>query len=211
MLRRRDLKGQDENNEPASGVAQPPVDQVHTEEGQATAGDTQAVTSNSNISPGGLAWRPMRQQSGNEDWRPQRAPGSTTGEESIIGPDDFFNGHYRSERGVRVQGRVEGAVESKGHILIEEQAQVSADMTAEDITVAGRFNGKVECRRRFEITPSGVVTGEINTDLLVVQEGGYFDGKLKMKDRSGTGRAPAAQRSADATSATDEDQGPAQV
>lgn len=210
MLRRRDLKGQDETTEQSTGATQAPADQPQADEPQ--AGETQAVATNSNISPGGLAWRPMRQQqAAGEDWRPQRAPGAPTGEESIIGPEDFFNGNYRSERGVRVQGRVEGAVESKGHILIEEQAQVSADMTAEDITVAGRFNGKVECRRRFEITPSGVVTGEINTDLLVVQEGGYFDGKLKMKDRSGTGRAPTAQRSADATTSSDEDQAPAQV
>ncbi|MBA2362752.1 MAG: polymer-forming cytoskeletal protein [Chloroflexia bacterium] len=208
MLRRRDLKNNEENAEETSA-------ETPTAERSATPATAQdGGTSNANISPGGLAWRPMRQT--NEEWRPQTQRAASTGEESIIGAEDFFNGNYRSERGVRVQGRVEGSIESKGHILIEDQAQVMADMTAEDITVAGRYNGKVECRRRFEITPSGVVTGEINTDLLVVQEGGYFDGKLKMKDRSGSGRnsptqRPGEQGGSDTSTTGTEEQTPAQV
>lgn len=178
------------------------------------AAQTQAnVTTNANIAPGGLSWKPMRQT--NEEWRPQR---TDAGEMSSIGPDDFFNGAYKSERGVRVQGRLEGSVESKGHILIEDQAQVTADMTAEEITVAGRFSGKVDCRHRFEITPTGIVTGEINTDLLVVQEGGYFDGKLKMKERSSSGRGPTSQGAANRPASAGsnpapgaEDQKPAEV
>ncbi len=206
MLRRRDIRTTEEGNTPETTEAQT-ADTQATPTVTAPSGD--AAAANTNISPGGLAWRPMRQGGASEEWRAQRP--ATGGEESIIGPDDFFNGNYRSQRGVRVQGRVEGSIESSGHILIEEQAQVTADMTAADITVAGRYNGKVECRHRFEITPSGIVTGEINTDLLVVQEGGYFDGKLKMKDRSGTGRASQAQRSPDTASTPEEEQTPAQV
>jgi cytoskeletal protein CcmA (bactofilin family) len=151
----------------------------------------------------------MRQT--DEEW--DRQVPAQPGEESVIGGHDFFNGAYRSERGVRVQGRVEGSIESKGHIYIEQSAQVVADLTAQDITVAGRYNGKVECRRRFEITPTGVVTGDINTDLLVVHEGGYFDGKLKMKDRPGGARVPQLGHvvAARAGRDTESDQAPAQV
>ena len=31
--------------------------------------------------------------------------------ESVIGPDDFFDGRYRSERGVRIQGNARGSIE----------------------------------------------------------------------------------------------------
>jgi cytoskeletal protein CcmA (bactofilin family) len=210
MLRRRELKGNDEVATEPVGT-QAPV--AETPAAAQAAPELQATAPAPDAGPGGLAWRPMRAQAPGEEPRTQRA--SAPGDESVIGPDDFFSGNYRSHRGVRVQGRVEGSIESSGHVLIEEQAQVTADMTAENITVAGRYNGKVECRHRFEITPSGIVTGEINTDLLVVQEGGYFDGKLKMKERSGTGRAPAAQQSLQRVAAQaggpDEEQKPAQV
>jgi cytoskeletal protein CcmA (bactofilin family) len=102
--------------------------------------------------------------------------------ESIIGPDDFFDGRYRSERGVRIQGNARGSIESRQYIFVEGSAQVEADLSAEDITVAGSFNGKIECRRKLEITSTGKVHGQITTALLVVHEGGLIDGELHMQE-----------------------------
>jgi len=100
--------------------------------------------------------------------------------ESVIGPDDFFDGAYRSERGVRIQGNVRGSIESHQYIFVEASAQVAANLSAEDITIAGNFDGKIECRHRLEITSSGKVHGHVETALLVVQEGGLLDGELQM-------------------------------
>lgn len=103
--------------------------------------------------------------------------------QSVIGPQDHFDGAYESRQGLRIQGRVEGSLRSGGHVLIEEGGHVTADVAAAEVTVAGRYDGNAECHGRFEITPSGVVTGEVNTQMLVVREGGYFDGELTMKKR----------------------------
>lgn len=117
------------------------------------------------------------------------APSQKTASESVIGPDDFFDGRYRSERGVRIQGNARGSIESRQYIFVEGGAQVDADLVAEDITVAGSFNGKIECHRRLEVTGTGKVQGHVQTVLLVVQEGGMLDGELSMR---GTDAAPAA-------------------
>jgi cytoskeletal protein CcmA (bactofilin family) len=101
--------------------------------------------------------------------------------ESIIGPDDFFDGRYRSERGVRIQGNARGSIESRQYIFVESGADVEADLSAEEITVAGSFNGKIECRRKLEVTGTGKVQGQVTTALLVVQEGGLIDGELHMR------------------------------
>ena len=101
--------------------------------------------------------------------------------ESVIGPDDFFDGRYRSERGVRIQGNARGSIESRQYIFVESGADVEADLSAEDITVAGRFNGKIECRRKLEVTGTGRVQGHVATALLVVHEGGLVDGQLQMQ------------------------------
>ena len=192
MLRRGDSKGQGDQPE-GQGNSSP-------------ASETQANPT-ANIAPAGLSWQPMRHAW--EERGPGRA-GIDSGGESVIGPQDFFEGTYRSKRGIRVQGRVRGSIESQGHVLVEERAQVDANITAEDITIAGRYDGKVECRRRFEIASTGVVTGEINTDRLVVQEGGYFDGNLKMKQRPGQ-QAGQAAGGGTARPGNGEPQGPAQV
>ena len=113
---------------------------------------------------------------------PAQAPRAKTAAESVIGPDDFFDGRYRSERGVRIQGNARGSIESRQYIFVEAGAQVEADLSAEDITVAGSFSGKIECRRRLEIADTGKVQGQVQTALLVVREGGMLDGELHMHD-----------------------------
>jgi cytoskeletal protein CcmA (bactofilin family) len=101
--------------------------------------------------------------------------------ESVIGPDDFFDGRYRSERGVRIQGNARGSIESRQYIFVEGGAQVEADLSAEDITISGDFRGKITCRRRLEVTSTGKIDGQVQTMLLVVQEGGALDGELHMR------------------------------
>ncbi|HEU5010957.1 MAG TPA: polymer-forming cytoskeletal protein [Roseiflexaceae bacterium] len=101
--------------------------------------------------------------------------------ESVIGPDDFFDGNYRSERGVRIQGNARGSIESRQYIYVEEGAQVEATLAAEDITIAGSFNGTIECRGRLEVAGSGVVQGRVQTARLVVHDGGVVDGELHMQ------------------------------
>ena len=101
--------------------------------------------------------------------------------ESVIGPDDFFDGRYRSERGVRIQGNARGSIESRQYIFVEGGAQVEADLSAEDITISGDFKGKINCRRRLEVTGTGKIQGQVQTVLLVVQEGGAMDGELHMR------------------------------
>jgi len=101
--------------------------------------------------------------------------------ESVIGPDDFFDGRYRSERGVRIQGNARGSIESRQYIFVEGGAQVEADLSAEDITISGDFKGKINCRRRLEVTGTGKIQGQVQTALLVVLEGGALDGELHMR------------------------------
>jgi cytoskeletal protein CcmA (bactofilin family) len=111
----------------------------------------------------------------------EAAPRARAIAESVIGPDDFFDGRYRSERGVRIQGNARGSIESRQYIFVEGGAQVEADLSAEDITISGDFKGKISCRRRLEVTGTGKIHGQVQTALLVVQEGGALDGELHMR------------------------------
>jgi cytoskeletal protein CcmA (bactofilin family) len=51
--------------------------------------------------------------------------------------------------------------------------------------VAGQVNGEIVCSGRLEIKPSGRVVGEINAGTLIMQDGAFFEGNLKMGERSG--------------------------
>jgi len=101
--------------------------------------------------------------------------------ESTIGPTTMVDGVFKSDSGIRVHGAAKGEIESAKAVFIEENAKVAAKVTAAQIVVAGEVNGELCCSGRVEIKPSGRVTGTINAGTLVMQEGAFFDGQLKMK------------------------------
>jgi cytoskeletal protein CcmA (bactofilin family) len=112
--------------------------------------------------------------------------------ESLIGEHSSFEGTLRTEGPVRLLGSIQGEIESKSAIIVEEKARVTARLTAQQVTVAGQVDGQIYCEGRVEIRPTGRVTGEINAGALIVQEGAYFDGSSKMAQPSGSGAAPTA-------------------
>ena len=105
--------------------------------------------------------------------------------ESTIGEHTTVDGTFKSENSIRIRGSVQGEIESQRSILIESQANVNAKVTAATVTVAGQVNGQIFCEGRVELRPSGRVIGEINAGTLIMQEGAFFEGHLKMGDRGG--------------------------
>lgn len=117
---------------------------------------------------------------------------SRNADESLIAREDTFEGQIRTARGVRVLGTVRGNIESSQYVHIEENAQVEADITAEEVVIAGEYTGKLNCRQRVEIRASGRVSGQIETAKLLLHEGGYFDGELHMQKTAPSNTPSAA-------------------
>jgi len=101
--------------------------------------------------------------------------------ESVIAHDDTLEGQLKTVTGVRILGTVRGGIESQRSVQIESGAQVEADITAEEVVIAGTYSGNLTCRNRVEITSTGHVTGKIHTARLFLHEGGFFDGELRMQ------------------------------
>lgn len=101
--------------------------------------------------------------------------------ESLVGERTTFEGNLHCEGSLRILGTVQGEVESKGSILIDERAHVTARVTGAQITVAGCVDGQVYSSGKVEIRSTGRVLGEIHAATLVIQEGAVFDGSSKME------------------------------
>jgi len=101
--------------------------------------------------------------------------------DSTIGEHTTFDGTYKSDNSMRIRGTVQGEVECQKAIFVEENAKVSAKLTAASITVAGDVNGELICTGRVELRPTGRVTGTVNAGTLVVQEGAFIDGTVTMQ------------------------------
>ena len=129
---------------------------------------------------------------------PAVAPAATIGAHqnmSLVAPGDVFEGKVTTTNGVRVQGTVRGSIESSSNIQVDADALVEADLTAENVTIAGTYKGNLNCSGRLEITETGRASGELETGRILLHEGGFFEGSLHMRPDQ---PAPAAATPADA-------------
>lgn len=108
-------------------------------------------------------------------------PSAAASNESMLAAEDHFEGKLRTARGIRILGTVEGSIESDSHVHIDRDAKVTADVSAEEVVIAGQYSGNLVCRQRLEILPTGRVSGSIETVKLMLHEGGYVDGELHMQ------------------------------
>ncbi len=134
---------------------------------------------------------------------------------SVVDRHSNFDGTFRSDRDLRIEGEVKGTIECQGTLFVAQGANVTAKVEAEHISVAGDLNGDIRCRGRLQIQPSGRVRGKVATETLVINEGAYYEGQLEMAQpetrRSGTPRPlpPGGPEPSLATPATANDGRPA--
>lgn len=110
--------------------------------------------------------------------------------DTLIGKDSAFTGNIESTGTIRIDGKFDGEIITKGDLVIGESGMVQGKIKAENITVAGKVQGEVEAAGKLELVPSGNMQGEAKMTLLVVEEGAVFQGNCQQfsKDRKEKGK-----------------------
>jgi len=100
--------------------------------------------------------------------------------ETVIGPTTNFKGSVQNDGGLRVEGVLEGTVETGGNLIIGEEAKVMADVVAYNVSVAGSVKGNIKANR-VEVLSTGRVWGDITVKSFLVDEGGFISGEIVME------------------------------
>lgn len=103
--------------------------------------------------------------------------------ETIIGPNTNFKGRLVCDGSVRIDGVCEeGVIETVGNIVVGPQAKVAANLIAENVSVSGSVTGNIKASGRLEILSTGKVWGNVDAGSFLLDEEGYFNGKLTMRE-----------------------------
>ena len=104
------------------------------------------------------------------------------GEERVLDVTASMQGSlvFQEPVSLRISGRFEGTLETRGELTIGEQAQVRADITGESITVAGRVEGKIIAKRSLKLISPAFVRGQVWAPVLEVEAGALLDGAIHM-------------------------------
>src|SRR5437660_12766738 len=69
---------------------------------------------------------------------------------------------------LRIDGNFHGSISTSDILIIGEHALVHADIKVGEIEIHGQVNGRIEAKRRVEITASGRLRGDVHTPVLSV-------------------------------------------
>jgi cytoskeletal protein CcmA (bactofilin family) len=87
----------------------------------------------------------------------------------VTGSEDLF-----------VDGQVDGKLSlTNGSLTIGPNGVVKADVTAREVIVRGKVEGKVSGRDKVQLWSTGQVTGEVQTDRLAIEDGAMLRGKVE--------------------------------
>ncbi len=115
--------------------------------------------------------------------QPQRpmtaASGAPAPIETTIGPNTRVKGNVQADGGLRVEGIIEGMVETTGNLVITESAKILAEVKANNVSVAGAVKGNITANR-VEILDTGRVWGDLTTKSCLINEGAYLRGQIVM-------------------------------
>lgn len=103
-------------------------------------------------------------------------------EEKILDVDASMQGSlvFKDPVNLRVNGKFEGSLDTRGNLTIGQTANVTADIIGDVIVIEGRVRGKIVAREQLVLLPTAVVEGDIFPTRLDIADGGIFEGRCSM-------------------------------
>jgi len=103
-------------------------------------------------------------------------------EEKVLDVDAAMTGTltFKDPVSLRINGKFEGNLETRGNLTIGPNAFVQADITGDNIIVGGKVKGKIVAKERLTLLPQAVVEGHIYPSKLNVAEGAILQGTCTM-------------------------------
>jgi cytoskeletal protein CcmA (bactofilin family) len=91
-----------------------------------------------------------------------------------------IKGEVHGSEDLFIDGYVEGILEiGNASLTVGPNGSVKADVTAREVIVRGRIEGKISGREKVQLWSTGHVTGEVQTERLAIEEGGTLRGKVE--------------------------------
>jgi cytoskeletal protein CcmA (bactofilin family) len=113
---------------------------------------------------------------------------------TTLGPDASFKGELSFEKGLRLQGRFEGKINTPGRLHVAREAKMQADVDAGAILIEGDVKGNLTANDRIELKQSARYEGDLSASKLVVDEGAVFSGHVSVGPEAVKGNGSPAPR-----------------
>ena len=109
---------------------------------------------------------------------------------TVVGEHAKMEGKFEITDSIQIECEVGGELQVGGKLVIGEKGVVNANVQTVDAIVMGHYDGNMVATGNVEITATGRVSGNIQTDSLVISKGGFFNGNVTKINEPGGGQRP---------------------
>lgn len=104
--------------------------------------------------------------------------------ETIIGSGTKIDGNIETKGSLRIEGKIDGLVESEGEVFVGEGGKITADINARNVIIAGSVHGNINAKNKLKILASGKLDGNLKAKNLIIKEGAAFTGSSSLYSNS---------------------------
>ncbi len=105
--------------------------------------------------------------------------------QTVIGPAVKVEGDLKGTGNVLIEGTLTGTLTTDKDVTVGEKADIKANISATNASVAGSVNGSLMISGHLIIKSSAKITGDITTKTIAVESGARINGHLKMGETNG--------------------------
>ena len=102
------------------------------------------------------------------------------GQTNIVAAGTTIKGDIKTTGDFRLDGSIEGTIDSTARLVIGKQGDFTGDVVAENVDVMGTVTGNIEAKDTLLIKADGKVTGDIKTNTLIIEQHAVFNGSCSM-------------------------------
>jgi cytoskeletal protein CcmA (bactofilin family) len=99
---------------------------------------------------------------------------------SVFGRTVVVTGDVSSTEDITIEGRVEGSVTcDTGAVTVDASGAVKGDLIARDVTIIGRFDGRLIATEVVHLRPGSDVRAKVASKRFILNDGAGFDGTVE--------------------------------
>ncbi len=97
---------------------------------------------------------------------------------TVLGKSARLEGKFIIQESIQIECEMAGEINVEGRLVIGDKGIVRADVNTVDALIQGIYEGKMVATGNIEITSTGRVSGNIETNSLMISKGALFNGNV---------------------------------
>jgi len=117
----------------------------------------------------------------NQNYIPIKTGGAPM-EQATIGRSLVIKGEVSGSESLYIDGRIEGTINiAENRVTIGRNGVVAANISGREVVILGKVTGNVQCLDRLDIRSEGMLTGDVVTQRISVEDGAVLKGSVQVK------------------------------